>query len=84
MKTRLNGIAAAVAAGVASVIVAGSAVARTPAAYGDSEAKTLDTRIGTRDASPDNELDTRVSSLDESDFGMLDTFNSPGLGIIIR
>ena len=60
------------------------AAVRSPAAYGDSEAQPIDTRVGAVLALTDQSLDSRVSSWDVSGFGDLDTFNSPGLNIIIR
>ena len=60
------------------------AAVRTPAAYGDSEAQPIDTRVGAVLALTDLSLDSRVSSWDVSGFCNLDTFNSLGLNIIIR
>ena len=60
------------------------AAVRTPAASLDSEAGSIDTRIGAALASAEQPIDSRVDSLSESDFGGIDTFNSPGLNIIIR
>ena len=57
---------------------------RTPAAYLDSDSSTLDTRTGSAEAVENLKLDTRVGSWDVTDFGALDTFNSPGLTIIVR
>ena len=60
------------------------AAVRTPAASCDSEAQSIDTRVGAVLALTEQSLDSRVSSWDVSSFGNLDTFNSPGLNIIIR
>ena len=69
---------------VVAVAAAGSAMARTPAAYGDSESAAIDTRVGNVDVIENQTLDSRVGSWDASSAGALDTFNSPGICILIR
>ena len=67
-----------------AVAAAGSAMARTPAASGDSDTGSIDTRIGNAVAAVASTIDSRVGSVFESNAGELDTFNSPGICIIFR
>ena len=58
-------------------------VAREPAAYSDSEAAVLDTRIGNIDASVERTLDSRISSWANSNLRGLNT-TKMGARLIIR
>ena len=79
----MNRLFATVGVAVA-VSAAGSAMARIPAASGDSDPGSIDTRVGNAAVAVEGALDSRVGSVDESVAGKLDTFNSPGVCIIFR
>ena len=69
---------------VVAVAAVGSAMARTPAASGDSSEGSIDTRVGNAAAAVERALDSRIGSVSESTKSELDTFNSPGICILIR
>ena len=69
---------------VVAVAAVGSAMARTPAASGDSSEWSIDTRIGNAVAAVASTIDSRIGSVSESQKRVLDTFNSPGICILIR
>ena len=69
---------------VVAVAAVGSAMARTPAAYRDSDEGSIDTRVGLVLASAESPIDSRIGSVFESAASELDTFNSPGICILIR
>ena len=78
MKQKIGAIA------VVSAVLAGTgAMARTPSAYGDSDAAVLDTRIGSVAAATESALDSRTGSQDVSNLRGLNT-TKMGTNLIIR
>ena len=73
----------ALAALCAALAWSGVWAERTPAAHRDSDANSIDTRIGNADASANQMLDSRTGSQDCSNLRGLNT-TKVGTGFIIR